>query len=76
LNYETTQKSSLQENVMNGCFNAQVIRTFGLIQALMVDCEAMKAENEHRKSEGLSQAYGENDFFNLSDRIAYLANSQ
>ena len=38
------------------------IRNWVSAQMIMVEVEGMKAENEHRKMQGLSQAYGEEAF--------------
>lgn len=45
------------------------IRRFGLILALQSEIEAMKAENEIRKHQGLAPAYGEDQFYNKAEEI-------
>ena len=43
-------------------------------QALMLEVEGMKAENEHRKDQGLAQAYGEEHFQGVRMEMDDLAN--
>ena len=49
------------------------IKRLALLTALQAEVEGMKAENEIRKQQGLSLAYGEEAFMHLSRQINELA---
>jgi hypothetical protein len=46
-----------------------IARKNALILAYRIELEGMLAENEHRKMQGFSQAYGEEAFQNLRARV-------
>jgi hypothetical protein len=49
-----------------------VIR-FALVLSVQAEVEGMKAENEVRKSQGLSPTYGESQFSDMANKLSNLA---
>lgn len=53
--------------------NDYTVKRLALILAVQADIEAMKAENDRRKDEGMAQAYDESFFFNKAEELRDLA---
>lgn len=52
--------------------NTEALRRHGLALTCLAELEGMKALNAERESKGLAQAYGEDAFLMLADKIRAL----
>ena len=49
------------------------VKRLALVLSVQADIEAMKAENDRRKSEGMAQAYDEQMFYRKAEELRVLA---